>query len=147
MIYTDPGWRPLTFRPWPGSEGQLCPEGNKSTSVIGTLMHSLPPFSIVHLPPRVHLLFAFITDWRSSGWGLEERVNTVMHFTSSGKRFNCNRRLKTELTFKVAASSTFLHCGFMLTMTIKCSLRLMFYTMKIITATMWPVTRKMQGCL
>lgn len=37
VVQADPGRRPLTFRPGPGSEGQRWPEGNKSTSMIGTL--------------------------------------------------------------------------------------------------------------
>ncbi len=53
VISTDPGWWPLTFRPWPGSKGQRWPEGNKSTSMIGTRRCSLPPSSaaLTSLPP------------------------------------------------------------------------------------------------
>jgi len=49
------------FRPWPGSEGQRWPEGNKSTSMIGTLTCSLALSSAaLALPPTVftsHLHF------------------------------------------------------------------------------------------
>lgn len=56
VVHADPGRWPLTFRPGPGSEGQRWPEGNKSTSMIGTPTCSpqrLPPsrFCASHLHP------------------------------------------------------------------------------------------------
>lgn len=71
LIHTDPGWWPLTFRPWPGSKGQRWPEGNKSTSMIGILTCSLPPSSAALTSlPSLHLSFAFVTERRPSGEGV-----------------------------------------------------------------------------
>ncbi|TNN75027.1 Forkhead box protein B1 [Liparis tanakae] len=51
----------VLYRPWPGSEGQRWPEGNKSTSMIGTLTRSLALSSAaLALPPTAftsHLHF------------------------------------------------------------------------------------------
>lgn len=102
VIHTDPGGWPLTFRPRPGSEGQRWPEGNKSTSMIGTLTCSLPPSSapLTSLPvctSHLHLLQGEDhRGWRGKeegSWGGVD--HTVLHCTLSGNRAHSSERLNT----------------------------------------------------
>lgn len=125
VIHTDPGWWPLTFRPWPGSKGQRWPEGNKSTSMIGILTCSLPPSSAALTSlPGLHLSFAFVTeseDHRVRGGGGVD--HTVLHCTLSGNRAHSNARLNiVSFAFNAPARSSFLHFSFVLMAIIKCNL-------------------------
>ncbi len=123
VICTDPGGWPLTFRPWPGSKGQRWPEGNESTSMIGTLTCSLPPSSaaLTSLPvctSHLHLL-------QSEDHRLQEAHPAVLHCTLAGSLLcaHGNARLNIlSFAFSAATRSRFLCFSFVQIVMIKCNL-------------------------